>query len=165
MQQEVKKTIRLNVNGKEYKLYVGDEIGEVAPSDTLVHTLRENLELTGTKVACDTGACGACTVIIDGEAIPSCSILTVECEGKSITTIEGLEDLATGELDPLQQTFIDNAAFQCGFCTPGVIMNTKALLDKNPHPTEEEIKEALAGNFCRCGSHHQVIETITKFTK
>lgn len=164
MRTEQRESIVLTVNGREHKLYVGDGPGEVAPSETLVHTLREKLELTGTKIACDKGACGACTVIIDGEASLSCTLLTVECEGKSILTLEGLEDPETGALDPLQQAFIDRAAYQCGFCSPGAIMVVKALLDKNPSPTEEELQEALSGNYCRCGSHHQVIETVMAFT-
>ena len=164
MQTEERHFIILNVNGKTHKLFVGSNPGEVAPSETLVHTLREKLELTATKIGCDKGACGACTVIIDGDAQASCSILTVECDGKSILTLEGLEDPVTGELDPLQQVFLDRTAYQCGFCTPGVLMVLKALLDKNPKPTEDELKEALSGNFCRCGSHHQVIETVMDFT-
>ena len=135
-----------------------------APAETLAQTLRKRLELTGTKESCDEGACGCCTVIIDGDAIPSCSVLTVECERKRIVTLEGLENPETGELDPVQQAFIDDTVFQCGFCTPGVIMVVKALLDKNPKPTVEELKEALAGNYCRCGTHHQVIETVMRLT-
>ena len=160
MKTEEKQSISLNVNCKIYELYIGTKSGEVAPSDTLAHTIRNNLGLTGTKIGCDNGACGCCTVIMDGDAVLSCMILTVECEGKAITTIEGLEDPKSGELDPLQQSFIDNAAFQCGYCTPGIIMTSKALLDKNPAASETEIKEALAGNFCRCGSHYQVVEAV-----
>lgn len=164
MRREEKYYIILNVNGRDYKFTVGNAPQEVAPSETLVHTLRERLELTAAKISCDKGACGACTVIIDGEAVPSCSLLTVECEGKKIVTLEGLEDPETGELDPLQQAFMENTAFQCGFCSPGAIMVVKALLDKNPRPTVEELQEALSGNYCRCGTHHQVIETVMKFT-
>jgi aerobic-type carbon monoxide dehydrogenase small subunit (CoxS/CutS family) len=160
MKKEERQSISLTVNDETYKLYMGLEPGEVAPSQTLAQTLRDNLGLTGVKIGCDHGACGCCTVIVDEEAFPSCMMLTVECDGKSITTIEGLEDPKTGELDPLQQSFIDNAAFQCGFCTPGIIMTSKALLDKNPYATETEIKEALAGNYCRCGSHYQVLEAV-----
>lgn len=159
-----KSMIVLNVNARDYHLYVGDDPSDVLPSETLVHTLREKLGLTATKISCDKGACGACTVIIDGDAVASCSVLTVECEGKKIITLEGLQDPITGELDPIQKAFLDNTAYQCGFCTPGAIMIVKALLDKNPHPTESELKEALSGHYCRCGSHHQVIETVMKHT-
>jgi carbon-monoxide dehydrogenase small subunit len=152
--------INLTVNGRALELAVGSRPGEVEPFHTLSFTLRETLGLTGTKISCDNGACGACTVIMDGKAILSCKTLTVECEGKTITTIEGLKNLKTGELDPLQQSFVDHTAFQCGFCTPGMIMTSKALLDENPHPTEEEVKEALSGNFCRCISHYQVIRAV-----
>jgi len=150
-------TINLTVNGKPYQLMVGKDI---EPDHTLAHTLRETLGYTGTKIACDHGSCGACTVIMNGEAILSCMTLTVECDGKNITTIEGLEDVKTGQLHPLQQAFIDYTAFQCGFCTPGIIMSAKALLDKNPSPTEEEIKQELAGHYCRCVSHYLVIKAI-----
>jgi aerobic-type carbon monoxide dehydrogenase small subunit (CoxS/CutS family) len=152
-----KHNISLTVNGKPYELMVGKDVN---PDHTLAYTLREKLGYTGTKIACDHGSCGACTVLMDGEAVLSCMTLTVECDGKSITTIEGLEDPKTGELHPLQQAFIDNTAFQCGFCTPGIIMSAKALLDKNPSPTEEEIKQELAGHYCRCVSHYLVIKAI-----
>lgn len=153
-------SITLTVNGERHDLEIGLQPEKVSPADTLAHTLRENLGLTGTKIGCDHGACGACTVIMDGKPILSCMTLTVECDGKSITTIEGLEDLKTGQLHPLQQAFINNTAFQCGFCTPGMIMTAKALLDKNPSPSEDDIKEALAGNYCRCGSHYLVIKAV-----
>jgi aerobic-type carbon monoxide dehydrogenase small subunit (CoxS/CutS family) len=154
------KTINLTVNGQAYDLDVGNRPGQIDPAHTLVYSLRETLGLTGTKMACGEGACGACTVIMDGKAVNSCRILTVECDGKTITTIEGLCDQETGTLDPLQQSFIDHAAYQCGFCTPGIIMTSKALLNENPHPTEEEIKDALSGNFCRCISHYQVLKAV-----
>jgi carbon-monoxide dehydrogenase small subunit len=152
--------ITLTVNGQGYALETGNEHGRIDPAHTLSHTLRETLGLTGTKMSCDNGACGGCTVLMDGEAVLACMTLTVECDGKRITTIEGLADPQTGELDPLQQSFIDHTAFQCGFCTPGMIMSAKALLDDNPSPTEEEVKEALSGNFCRCISHYQVVEAV-----
>jgi aerobic carbon-monoxide dehydrogenase small subunit len=152
--------IRLTVNGQVYVLDIGSRPGQVEPQHTLSFTLRETLGLTGTRVSCDHGACGACTVIIDGRAILSCKTLTVECDGKEITTIEGLRDQRTGALDPLQQAFIDETAFQCGFCTPGIIMTAKALLHENPVPTEEEVKEALSGNFCRCVSHYHVLRAV-----
>ncbi len=157
----VEKTkLTLTVNGDNYCYSVGRQMGQIRPSDTLAQVLREKLGLLGTKISCDDGACGCCTVIINGEAVPSCSVLAVECEGLEITTIEGLENRANGELTPLQQAFIDNSAFQCGYCTPGIIMSSTALLNHNPQPTETEIKEALAGNYCRCISHYQVIKAV-----
>jgi aerobic carbon-monoxide dehydrogenase small subunit len=153
-------TINLTVNSRTYELDVGRKPGQIDPAHTLVETLRETLGLTGTKISCGEGACGACTVIVDGKAVNSCRILTIECDGKTITTIEGLKEPKTGMLDPLQQAFIDHTAFQCGFCTPGIIMSSKALLLQNPHPTEDEIKEALSGNFCRCISHYHVIKAV-----
>lgn len=152
--------IILTVNGQTYHLQTGRGFGEVDGAHTLAHTLRETLGLTGTKVSCDNGACGCCTVLIDGKAVLSCMTLTVECEGRQITTIEGLRDPETGALDPLQRAFIDHTAFQCGFCTPGTIMSAKALLSENSSPTPEEVKEALSGNFCRCIAHYQVIEAV-----
>ena len=155
-----RRQIRLVVNGQVHQLEIGHGSGQVDPAHTLAHTLRETLGLTGTKVSCDHGACGGCTVLVDGRAVNSCMILTVECSGKEVMTIEGLRDPATGRLDPLQQAFIDHTAFQCGFCTPGMIMSAKALLQENPSPTEEEVKEALSGNFCRCISHYEVVKAV-----
>jgi carbon-monoxide dehydrogenase small subunit len=152
--------VGFTVNGKYHQFQVGNEPHEISPAHTLSRTLRETLGLMGTKVSCDMGACGCCTVIMDGRAVLSCKVLTVECDGKTITTIEGLRNSETGELDPLQQSFIDHTAFQCGYCTPGMIMTARAFLNENPHPTEEEVKEALSGNFCRCISHYQVIRAI-----
>lgn len=157
--------ISLTVNGKAHDLEVGSLPGQVAPSHTLVQTLRENLGLTGTKVGCDHGACGSCTVLMDGKAILSCMTLTVECDGKSVTTIEGLGDSATGSLDPLQQAFVDHTAFQCGFCTPGMIMAARALLDKDPSPELTAVKDALSGHFCRCISHYHVERAIMDAAK
>ncbi len=155
-----KTTIHLLVNGQDHILRIGKRYDEVDPSHTLAHTLRETLGLTGTKIGCDHGACGACTVLMDGKAVLSCMILTVEAEGKEITTIEGLRDRETGQLDPLQQAFIDHTAFQCGFCTPGIIMSAKALLKENASPEEKDVKEALAGNYCRCISHYQILDAV-----
>jgi len=155
-----RRRVTLTVNGRIYELEKGSEPNQVGPSHTLAHTLRETLGLTGTKVSCDNGACGCCTVLMDDKAILSCMTLTVECDGKKITTIEGLKDPKTERLDPLQQAFIDHTAFQCGFCTPGIIMSAKALLSENPSPTEEDVKEALSGNFCRCISHYQVVRAV-----
>jgi aerobic carbon-monoxide dehydrogenase small subunit len=155
-----RRCVDLTVNGQPYRLEIGTGMGRVEASDTLSFTLRETLGLTGTKVSCDGGACGGCTVIMDGKAVLSCMILTVECSGRNVTTIEGLRDPKTGVLDPLQQSFIDHTAFQCGFCTPGMIMSAKVLLNENPSPSEDEVKEALSGNFCRCISHYQVIDAV-----
>ena len=152
--------ISIVVNGQTFELEVGDGPDQVNATHTLAHTIRETLGLTGTKVSCDHGACGACTVIMDGKAVPSCMLLTIECGGKDITTIEGLSEKTTGAIDPLQQAFIDHTAFQCGFCTPGIIMSAKALLNENPSPSREEIQENLSGNFCRCISHYQVVEAV-----
>jgi carbon-monoxide dehydrogenase small subunit len=152
--------VNLTVNGHVHVLEVGSKPGDIEPFHTLSHTLRETLGLTGTKISCDNGACGACTVLIDGKSMLSCMTLTIECDGKNVTTIEGLGDSRTGMVDPLQQSFIDHTAFQCGFCTPGMIMSAKALLSENPSPTEEEVKEGLSGNFCRCISHYHVVKAV-----
>ncbi|MDR2197822.1 MAG: (2Fe-2S)-binding protein [Coriobacteriales bacterium] len=151
--------VSFTVNGREYTMSVGSLFGQLLPNELLIDTLRERLGLTGSKIACKDGACGCCTVIIDGDAVPSCDVLTVDCEGRSILTIEGLA-APDGTLDVVQQAFVDYNAFQCGFCTPGIIMTTRALLDKNPHPTRAEAQEALAGNFCRCISHYHVLDAI-----
>ncbi|MGB9627474.1 MAG: (2Fe-2S)-binding protein [Thermodesulfobacteriota bacterium] len=155
-----KSTLWLTVNGQDHILRIGKQSDEVDPSHTLAYTLRETLGLTGTKIGCDHGACGACTVLMNGKAVLSCMILTIEAEGKEITTIEGLRDPKTGQLDPLQQAFIDHTAFQCGFCTPGIILSAKALLNDNTSPDQQEVKEALAGNFCRCISHYHVLGAV-----
>ncbi len=157
-----KSMINLTVNGQPYQLKIGNQSGEIGPSDTLAHTLRETLGLTGTKIGCDRGACGACTVLMDGKAILSCMVLTVETDGGCITTVEGLRDSHTGKLDPLQQAFIDHTAFQCGFCTPGILMSAKALLTENPSPSEQEVKESLSGNYCRCISHYHVLDAVAE---
>lgn len=150
--------ITLAINGIKRTLSIGDMFGQLKPNETLLETLRERFGLTGAKLSCNDGACGCCTVLIDNVAVPACSVLTVEADGKEITTIEGLSK--NGELDPLQQAFIDHYAFQCGYCTPGIIMAAKGLLLKNPHPTREEIGEALAGNFCRCISQYHVFDAV-----
>ncbi len=145
------KEIHLKVNGKAYRI-------SVPPWRTLLEVIREDLGLTGTKEGCGLGECGACTVITEGEAVNSCLILASEANGKQITTIEGL---ANGDkLHPLQQAFVDHGGLQCGFCTPGMIMAAKALLDKNPSPTDEEIKQGIAGNLCRCTGYTKIIESI-----
>lgn len=147
----MKQEISLIVNGKSYQV-------SVEPSETLLDVLRDKLGLTGTKKGCDTGNCGACTVLIDGKSVPSCLVLAVSARGREITTIEGL---AEGEnLHPLQKAFIDHFAVQCGFCTPGMILSAKALLDENPNPTEEEVRLALAGNLCRCAGYYKIVEAV-----
>jgi carbon-monoxide dehydrogenase small subunit len=157
--------IAFTVNGTAHEMEVGGQFYQVAPWHTLVHTLRETIGLTGTKIGCDQGACSSCTVLMDGEPVLSCMTLTVECNGRSIITIEGLQDRQTGKLDPLQQAFIDNTAFQCGFCTPGIILASKALLNKNPAPDEQDVKEALAGHYCRCISHYHVVRAVLEAAK
>ncbi len=157
--------ITLTVNGVSHRLVIGNQPEQTSPSETLTETLREKLGLTGTKIGCDQGSCGSCTVLMDGAPVLSCMTLTVECDGKHITTIEGLEDKKTGELDPLQQAFIDHSAFQCGFCTPGMIMASKALLDNNPSPDEKDVKKALSGHYCRCISHYHVVDAVIDAAK
>jgi aerobic-type carbon monoxide dehydrogenase small subunit (CoxS/CutS family) len=148
----MKKEITFTLNGEAINV-------EVDPQWTLLYLLREVLELTGTKEGCGYGECGACTVIIDGQAVNSCLYPVMEAEGKTITTIEGLAS-KDGQLDPLQTAFINDGAVQCGFCTPGMIMSAKALLDTKDKPTEEEIKDAVAGNLCRCTGYVKIIDAI-----
>lgn len=133
------------------------------PNATLLDVLREELRITSVKKGCDVGECGACTVLLDGKPVNSCLILIPKVEGRSILTVEGL--VRNGELHPLQESFIEEFAFQCGYCTPGVLLTAKALLDLKPSPTIEEIKEALAGNICRCGAYQQIINAILKASK
>ncbi len=144
--------ISLTINGRVYDLSV------VPTNETLLELLRYRLELTGTKSGCETGDCGACTVIVDGKAVNSCLVLAVEADGSSVTTIEGIG--SDGDLHPLQQAFIDNGVVQCGFCNPGIIMAAKSLLDEEPRPTEEEIRAAIAGNLCRCTGYLSIIRAI-----
>jgi carbon-monoxide dehydrogenase small subunit len=148
------------MNDQVVKLTVNGETTEVTvdPWVTLLEAIRDKLELTGTKEACSLGECGACTVILDGKAVNSCLVLAVEAKGKEVLTIEGLRK--SGELHPLQQAFIDEGAVQCGFCTPGMILAAKALLDKNPEPNEDEIIEALAGNLCRCTGYVKIVKAV-----
>lgn len=147
----MKRIIQLKVNGEEYEV-------AAATNQTLLEVLRDELRLTGTKEACGMGACGACTVLMDGKAVLSCVLLAVNAQGKEIRTIEGL---AQGEgLHPIQRAFHEKGAVQCGYCTPGMIMTTKAFLDKNPHPTKEEAKEAIGGNLCRCTGYAKIVEAI-----
>jgi len=143
--------IRFILNNKSVAL-------EVEAAELLVDMLRERFGLTGTKKACGTGDCGACTVIIDGEAVRSCILLAACVNGKSVLTIEGLGD--ADNVHPIQQAFVDAGAVQCGYCTPGMIMTAKALLDKNPDPTTEDVKEALSGNLCRCTGYTKIIKAV-----
>ncbi len=147
----MKKRITLSVNGREYSV-------DVDTTWTLVEVLRDKIGLTGTKHGCGVGACGSCTVNIDGQAINSCLMLAVKAEGKSITTIEGIAD--GNGLHPIQQAFADNHGMACGYCTPGMIMASKALLDKKLEASEEEIKEALVGHICRCGTYPNIIKSV-----
>lgn len=147
----VKQLLRVNVNGEDYELYV-------KPKRLLVEVLRDELGLTGTKRGCNTGACCACTVLLDGAAVKSCSVLAVQAEGAEVTTVEGLADGA--KLSPLQKAFLDYGAYQCGFCTPGMLMSATALLDENPNPTKEEIKEGINGNICRCTGYNSIIRAV-----
>lgn len=165
MKERLQKIITLHVNGKTYDISVGEGRTDMPESETLAHTLRDRLGLTGTKIGCGQGACGACTVIMNGEAVTSCMMLTMDCDGAQITTIEGLADAVTGQLNGLQQSFVDNCGYQCGFCTPGIIMTAQALLEKNPNPTEHEVREALSGNYCRCGTHYTAVESIMAYVE
>ena len=124
----------------------------------LVHFLRENLALTGTHIGCDTTNCGACTVLLDGKAVKSCTVLAVQADGREVRTVEGLE--TNGKLDPVQEGFVEEHGLQCGFCTPGMMMCAVALLQKNPHPTEEQIRRAISGNLCRCTGYVNIVKAI-----
>ncbi|WP_206812849.1 (2Fe-2S)-binding protein [Paradesulfitobacterium ferrireducens] len=148
--------ITLNVNGQSHQL-------NIKVNETLLDVLREQLGLFGTKKGCDSGACGACTVIIDGEPALSCMILAVRCQGREILTIEGLAP--EGELHPLQESAIEHGAVQCGFCTPGWLMSAKALLDENPAPSRREVQAAIAGNLCRCTGYKQIEDAILAVAK
>ena len=147
----MKQVIRLVVNGDEYEL-------AVHPWRTLNEVLREDLGLTGTKLGCGTGDCGACTVIMDGKTINSCLTLAVEADGKDILTIEGLSK--DGKLHPIQEAFVEVGAIQCGYCTPGMVMSAKYLLYRNPNPTDWEIRKGLDGNLCRCTGYYKIVEAI-----
>ena len=143
--------VSMRVNGVDHE-------HDVEPRTLLVQHLRENLRLTGTHVGCDTSQCGSCTIIVNGEAIKSCTMLAVQCEGAEITTIEGLAD--NGKLHPIQEGFRECHGLQCGFCTPGMILTAWQLLDRNPNPNEEEIRHSLEGNFCRCTGYHNIVKSI-----
>ena len=144
--------LRATVNGRPIEL-------EIEPRETLAEVLRERLRLTGTRVSCDVQVCGACTVLVDGLPVSACTALAYEARGREVLTIEGLAS-SLGELHPLQQAFVDEYAFQCGFCTPGMILAAEALLRKNPNPTEQEIRLALSGNLCRCTGYVKIVDSV-----
>lgn len=151
----MKQLITLNINDQNYDVIV-------TPMDLLVDVIRKKIGLTGTKKGCGQGDCGACTVLIDGKPELSCLKLAISCVDKKITTIEGIAN-EDGTLHPIQESFLDNGAVQCGFCTPGMILSAKALVDRNPNPTEKEIKTAIAGNTCRCTGYIKIIEAIESY--
>ena len=145
-------SIELIINGESYAV-------SVKPNETLLDVIRDKVGLTGTKKGCDTGQCGACTVLLEGKPVPSCLVLAVDAKGKDIQTIEGLA--VDGRLHPLQEAFVKQGAVQCGYCTPAMILTAKALLDTNSNPTEQEIKEAIAGNLCRCTGYVKIVQAIS----
>ncbi len=149
----MKHNIRLTVNGESYTV-------AVEPRESLLDVLRDKLSLTGAKKGCNRGDCGACTIIMDGKTVNSCLVLAVEADDREVLTIEGLAN--KGQLHPVQEAFIQYGAIQCGYCTPGMIMSAKALLDENPNPTEEEIKRAIGGNLCRCTGYVKIVDAIKK---
>jgi carbon-monoxide dehydrogenase small subunit len=148
--------IRLTVNWQKYTL-------KIEPEVLLVDLLRDNLGLTGTKKGCEIGECGACTVIMDGKAVNSCLVLAIQADGSKIRTIEGISE--NGELHPLQKAFLEHDAVHCGFCTPGMVLSAISLLEQNPEPTEYEIREAIAGNLCRCTGYQQIVDAIQSVVK
>jgi len=147
------KKVKINttINNRRYEL-------SVSPNQTLLHFLREELGLTGTKCGCEIGECGACTVLLNGDAVNSCLVLVPQIDGKEVLTVEGLAK--DGKLHPLQESFMNHDAIHCGFCTPGMLMSAKALLEKNPNPNEKEIRTAISGNLCRCTGYVQIVEAI-----
>ncbi|MFB3120635.1 MAG: (2Fe-2S)-binding protein [Candidatus Binatia bacterium] len=149
-------THQLNINGKPYEV-------EANPGESLLTVLRDRLNLTGTKDGCGEGVCGACTILLEGHPVSSCLLLASYAEGKAITTIEGLG--SDGKLHPLQKAFLDNGAFQCGYCTPGMILMAKALLDQSPHPSTEEIRDFMAGNICRCTSYVEIVQAVRQASR
>ena len=151
------RAISVEVNGQVYER-------DVDARRLFVHFLRDELELTGTHIGCDTGNCGACTVHLDGRAVKSCMLLAVQADGASVRTVEGLAS-ADGELSPLQQAFSAHHALQCGYCTPGMLMSASALLEQNPHPSEEEVRTAIQGNICRCTGYVNIVEAIVSVGK
>jgi len=152
----MKQRMVFNINGQTYE-------DEIDVRRTLLEVLRENFGLTGTKKGCNEGECGACTVLLEGKPVTSCLVLAVEAQGKRIETIEGIAN--NGELHPLQQAFIEYGGFQCGFCTPGMLMSAKALLDENPKPTVNEVRRAISGNLCRCTGYQSIVNSIMAASK
>lgn len=143
--------ITLNVNGDTYQV-------DIDPRRTLLDVLRDNIELHGTHLGCDSGDCGACTVLFDGEPVPSCLLLAVDADGHEIVTVEGL--VQNGEPHPIQKSIVEHGGVQCGYCTPGIVISSVALLQHNPHPTEEQVREAIAGNLCRCTGYQKIVEAV-----
>ncbi len=152
----MKRIIRFKLNGEDMEEYVQDNL-------TMVDFLRNQMHLTGTKRGCEEGECGACTILLDGDAVDSCMMLAAEADGHEVVTIEGV--MQNGVLHPLQKEFIDRWALQCGFCTPGMIMSALSLLNENPHPTEQEIRDGIAGNLCRCTGYAKIVEAIDAAAK
>ena len=150
-QPATSRTIAVEVNGTTYER-------EVETRRLLVHFIRDDLDLTGTHIGCDTGNCGACTIHLDGQAVKSCMVLAVQADGAKVRTVEGLAE--NGELSALQQSFSDHHALQCGYCTPGMLMSATALLEREPHPTEDDVKIALQGNICRCTGYVNIVEAV-----
>jgi aerobic-type carbon monoxide dehydrogenase small subunit (CoxS/CutS family) len=148
--------IRLNVNDQDYEIYIN-------PKTLLVEAIRDHIELTGTKRGCDTVSCGACTVILNGMAVKACSVLAVQADGMKIITSEGLE--VNGKLHPIQKAFLDEGAFQCGFCTSGMLMSAAAFLNESTNPTEKQIKEGIEGNICRCTGYNSIVRAIDAVAK
>jgi len=147
----MKRLINITVNQKKYELAVETNM-------TLADMLRDELKLTGTKKGCGLGECGACTVLLDGSPVSSCLVLAVEADNREVTTIEGIE--TEKGLHPIQQAFVEKGAIQCGFCTPGMVLSSKALLDENPHPDEQDIRKAISGNLCRCTGYQKIVEAV-----
>lgn len=149
-------TITLTVNGDMHELVVD-------PRDTLLDALREKLELRGTHLGCDSGDCGACTVLLDNEPVPSCLVLAIDADGRQVVTVEGV--LQNGEPHPVQKAIVAHGGIQCGYCTPGIVVSSVALLNHHPHPTEGEVREAIAGNLCRCTGYQKIVEAIMDVSK
>ena len=152
----MKHTIHVTINGRLYE-------EDVEPRQLLVHFLRENIGLTGAHVGCVIGECGACSILLDGKVVKSCLHLAVQADGREVTTVEGLAK--DGELNPVQEAFVKNYAFQCGYCTPGMVITSHALLQKNPDPSDEEIRKALAGNLCMCTGYVQIVDAVKEAAK